>query len=403
MRISSKTIFENGVSNMLARQQEVAKTQGHISTGRRVLSPADDPVAAAQILDLTEAKEINKQYTDNAQSVKTRLSLQEQSLAAMTRLIQDVKTLTVQAGNGTLAQSDLHSIAEEIDHRYRELIGLGNATDGSGEYLFSGYRTQTRPFAEVATGVVAYLGDDGMREVQVSASRAIALNDPGSDVLMRIKNGNGTFVTAAAPTNGGTGVISPGSVINAAALTSNDYSVTFSVVAGVTTYSVVDTTTATTVINNATYVSGGPISVDGMQFAIEGVPANGDSFSVEPSANVSLFATLDALRASLAAAGSGAVGNTRLANNLNTANSNLENALDRVLSVTASVGTRLREAESVEFGNQDLDLAYQTRLSELGDLDYARALSDLNFQQLHLEAAQKSFLRITELSLFNFL
>ena len=92
---------------MLARQQELAKIQNQVSAGRRVLTPADDPVAASQVLDLTAAKGINKQYSDNAAAVKARLSLQETSLSAMTQLLQDVKTLTVQAGDGALSATDL--------------------------------------------------------------------------------------------------------------------------------------------------------------------------------------------------------------------------------------------------------------------------------------------------------
>jgi flagellar hook-associated protein 3 FlgL len=251
--------------------------------------------------------------------------------------------------------------------------------------------------------VVAYLGDEGRREVAVSDSRSIAVNDPGSDVLLRIKNGNGTFVTAAVATNGGTGVVSPGSVVNASALTGHNYSVNFTVTAGVTRYDVLDTTSGTTVISNAAYVPGGPISFDGLQLAIEGAPISGDTFSVRPSSNVSVFATLDGLRSALQGAGTGPVENTKLANALNTVNSNLQNALDRVLGVTASVGTRLRETEAVTTANEDLDLSYEARLSQLRDLDYARAISDLTFQQMHLEAAQKSFMRISELSLFNLL
>lgn len=403
MRLSSTTIFESGVNSMLARQQEVVKTQAHISTGRRVLTPADDPVAASQMLDLNEAKGLNKQYSENASAVKTRLGLEEASLAAMTRLIQDVKSLAVQAGNGAFTQSDLRSIAGEVEGRYQELLGLANATDSGGEYLFAGFNTQTRPFVEVSPGVVAYLGDEGRREVEVSAARAIALNDSGSEVLQRIKNGNGTFVSAAAAGNGGTGVISPGSVTDATALTAHDYTVTFSISAGVTRYDVVDATTATTLISNAPYVQGGPIVFDGQQIEIDGAPANGDSFTVRPSANVSLFSTLAIMRAALQDAGTGATENAKLANALNTIHSNLQNALDRVLSVTASVGTRLREADAIIATNEDLDLNYEARLSQLGDLDYARAISDLNFQQLHLDAAQKSFLRVSELSLFGLL
>jgi flagellar hook-associated protein 3 FlgL len=403
MRISSQTLFESGVNNMLARQQEVSVTQAHISTGRRVLTPSDDPVAASQMLDVDEAKALNKQYAENAAAVKSRLGLQENALSAITRLIQDVRTLTVQAGDGALSPSDLRSIAEDVNGRYQELIGLANATDGSGEYLFAGFRTTTTPFAETAPGVVSYLGDEGRREVAVSDSRAISVNDPGSDILLRIKNGNGTFATAAAAANAGTGVVSPGSVVNAAALTAHNYTVSFSVAAGATTYSVLDTTAGTTVISGATYVPGGPIAFDGLQLAIEGDPANGDTFSVRPSSNVSIFATLDQLRTALQSAGTGAAENTRLANALNSVHSNLQNVLDRVLGVTASVGTRLRETDAVITANEDQDLSYEARLSQLRDLDYARAISDLTFQQMHLEAAQKSFMRIAELSLFSYL
>jgi flagellar hook-associated protein 3 FlgL len=247
---------------------------------------------------------------------------------------------------------------------------------------------------------VAYFGDEGKREVAVSASRTIALNDPGSDVLMRIRSGNGTFVTAAGAANTGTGVVSQGAVSDAAALTGHTYSISFAVGAGGTTYTITDTTTASAVASNVAYVEGGPITFAGMQLSIDGAPANGDTFSVQPSGNVSLFATLDALRSTLNAGGAGAAGNTRLANGLNTANANLRNALDQVLGVAASVGTRLRETEAVTRTSEDLDLSYETRLSQLGDVDYARAISDLAFQQMHLEAAQKAFVRVSELSLF---
>ena len=400
MRLSSNTIYQTGLSSMLARQQEVVKTQNHISTGRRVLAPSDDPVAASQSLDVSEAKGINKQFGINASAVKARLALQETSLSAITRLLQDVRTLTVQSGDGALTSADLRSIAEDVDGRYRELLGLANSTDGNGEYLFAGFRTQTLPFVETAPGVVAYFGDDGRREVPVSSSRSIAVNDPGSEVLARIKNGNGTFVAAALAGNSGTGIVSPGSVANAAALTGHNYSITFDTNTGVTRYSVVNTTTAATVVSNAAYVSGGPISFDGLQIEIEGAPAHGDAFTVQPSANVSIFATLDILRTALQGAGDGAVANAKLTNALNTVHANLQNSLDRVLAVTSSVGTRLRETDAIASAHEDLDLNYEARLSQLRDLDFARALSDLNFQQIHLEAAQKSFVRVAGLSLF---
>jgi len=403
MRISTRTIFDSGVDNILARQKDLSNTQMQISTGRRVLAPSDDPVAAAQMLDVSEAKAINQQYRENTQTVKSRLALEESSLSSVVSLVQSVQTLTVQAGDGSLSAADRASLAVEIDARYQELLALANATDGNGEYLFAGFRTQARPFSETAPGVVAYFGDEGRREVAVSGSRAIALNDPGSDVFNRIRNGNGTFAAAPATANTGTGVVSPGSVTNAALLTGHDYSITFSVTAGVTTYDVVDLTTSTAVVTGAPYVQGGPIGFDGLQVEIEGAPANGDSFSIEPSTNVSLFATLHDLRGALRSGGDGAAANARLTNALNAAHSGLKNGLDRVLTVTASLGTRMRETEAIATNAEDVNLQHETRLSSLRDLDYTSAISELNFQQLHLEAAQKSFLRVTEMSLFSLL
>ena len=124
MRVSSTTIFENGVNSMLARQQELNKTQQHVATGRRVLAPSDDPVASAQALDLTEAKGINKQHALNAGAVKARLALEETSLQAITQLLHDVRTRVVQAGDGALSAADLRSIAAEIDARYDELLAM---------------------------------------------------------------------------------------------------------------------------------------------------------------------------------------------------------------------------------------------------------------------------------------
>ena len=69
----------------------------------------------------------------------------------------------------------------------------------------------------------------------------------------------------------------------------------------------------------------------------------------------------------------------------------------------AAIGARLREVDDTQSSQSDLVLQHQTTLSDLRDLDYAKAISDLTRQQLTYEAAQKSFVRVQELSLFNFL
>src|ERR1043166_2356107 len=276
MRISTNTLYEMGTSSMQSRQSELSRTQQQLATGKRVLTPADDPIAAARAIEVTQSQQVNKSYQSNAGAAQSSLALQDSTLANVTSLIQDVKALTVNAGNGVLTASELNTIATELDGRYQELLGLANSNDGNGQFLFSGYQGSTRPFAEVAPGSVAYYGDQGTRQIQISASRRVAVSDSGADIFQRIKNGNGTFASASSAANNGTGAISVGSVVDRSALTGHNYAVNFSVSGNTTTYDIVDTTTSTNVVTAAAYVAGNSITVAGMQVEVRGQPANGD-------------------------------------------------------------------------------------------------------------------------------
>ncbi|HTP96739.1 MAG TPA: flagellar hook-associated protein FlgL [Burkholderiales bacterium] len=403
MRISTSMIYDLGVTSMQQRQTEMMHTQQQLATGRRVLTPADDPIAAARALDLTQSQSVNDQYQKNATSAQSNLNVQDSVLSNVSTLIQNAKTLIVNAGDASLTPSDLGAIVNNLQGDYQQLLSLANSTDGNGQYVFSGYQTSVRPFGEVAPGTVAYYGDQGTRLVQISSSRQIPTGDPGSAVFQRIKNGNGTFATTAAAGNAGTGVITPGSVVNGAALTGDNYAINFAVAGGATTYDVVDTTTGSTIVTAAPYTAGSAITFDGMQMEVSGNPANGDSFAVQPSSNVSLFKTLSDVITALKNATTGSSGNAAVTNALNTANQNLDNSLTNVLSVRASIGTRLKEIDTAQSTGQQMDVQYQTTLSNLQDVDYSQAASNLSLQQVNLQAAQQSFLKVTQLSLFNFL
>lgn len=406
MRISTTMLYEQGVSGINQQFAELFKIQQQMATGRRVLTPSDDPIAAARALDVGQASSVNEQFMTNSANASDALELQEAVLTRVTEMLQDVRVLAVNAGNPVLSRADLDSLASEIQSRYEQLLSLANATDGNGQYLFSGFRSSTQPFAESAPGTVDYNGDQGQRLLQVSASRQLAVSSSGAEVFQQIRDGNGTFVTAAASTNAGTGIISPGTVLDPAAWEagSGDFTISFT---SATTYDIVDNgPPPSTLVSGATYTSGSAITITGVQFNISGVPATGDSFSVQTSrTDQDVFSTLHDLVTALQTlgGGAGAVSNAALTNNLNTAFSNIDQALDKVLTVRATVGASLREVDSHVNAAEDLGLQYSRMLSDLQDLDYAKAISDLAQKQAGLEAAQQSFVRIQNLSLFNFL
>jgi flagellar hook-associated protein 3 FlgL len=421
IRISTSMIYDAGVSAINRQTADMFHLQQQVATGRRMLVPADDPVAAARALDVRQGKDINAQFVTNLSNAKSTLGMEETQLAGVTDMFGRLHELAIQATNGTLSASSRKGIAVELRARFDQLMGLANSTDGTGQYVFSGYMGSTKPFGgnvdALAAGTAAeatYLGDDGQRTLQVAPSRHLEVSDAGNDVFMRIKNGNGSFTTNYAAGNTGTGIVDVGSVTNPAAWvapTSGTYEIRFMVAAGVTTYQIYDGATALLAVP-ATYNSGQSIALQkttappadyGASVTIKGDPATGDSFTLAPSSSQSLFKTLAKLIGTVESNPIGAAGQAKFSADISSALANLDNAQANVLAVRAAVGSRLNEVDSLENVNTDLDLQYQQTLSKLEDIDYAKTISDLTRKQTDLEAAQKSFALTTKLSLFNYL
>jgi flagellar hook-associated protein 3 FlgL len=402
-----------------------------MATQRRILEPSDDPSASSRVLTTTQDKSINEQFTRNAQQAQSSLALHESVLGSVSDILQEVRVLAVNAGNATLDATNRGALVTELKGHYAQLLSLANTKDGSGKYMFSGFQGDTLPFTETSPGTVAYNGDQGQRLIQINASRQVPISSTGSDVFQRIHNGNGTFVTADArsaatglSTNTGTGLIDPGLVLNTSNwnASNKNYTIKFDVSAAVppvTTYDIVDNVTNLSVLTGAapagagpyprTYTSGTTISLKnqgaepvfdfGGQVTISGAPATGDTFTIKNSTNQDLFTTINNLIVSLQQN----QGNTAITNNNSTALSNIDLVQENILKARTNTGALQKEVDGQLNTNSDLDLQYTTTISNLQDLDVAKAASDLVQKQTALDAAQKSFLKIQGLSLFNYL
>ncbi len=304
MRISTQTLFESGAARLGEVQSGLLKTQQQVASGRRILTPSDDPVGAARALEVTQSQSINTQHGVNRQHAKSALVSVEGALESATSLLLEVKTNIVTAGNGSLTDSQRGFLATELRSRFEALLSIANSRDGMGNYQFSGYQTTTPPFTETATGA-QYQGDQGQRLLQVDATRQMAISNPGQ----------------------------------------------------------------------AVFQGGGQ-----------------DIFNTLKDL-IALLQTPVVTPADAAALSSG----------LALAGSNTDLALDNVLTVRASVGTRLQEIDALDFAGEDRNLQYSQTLSELQDVDYTQALTQLSQQQFIFEAAQRSFVTVSGLSLFNFL
>ncbi len=242
-------------------------------------------------------------------------------------------------------------------------------------------------------------GDDGRRLLQVGPSTQVAVSESGRALFQQILNGNGTFATAEHPANTGGGVIDPGSVTDPSAWIPDSYTITFTSATG--DYEVRDS--ASTLITSGTHTSGGSIAFNGVTVRIDGTAASADRFTVSASVNQDLFTTVQNVITALETPVTGAPAQTRLYNALGRGLADLDQGFTRTLEARTAMGARLNVVDTQRSLGEGLSLVLEQTLSETQDLDYAEAISRLNRQLLALQAAQQSFVKVQDLSLFNFI
>jgi flagellar hook-associated protein 3 FlgL len=304
MRISTNTIYQSGITRINNIQSDQAKLQEQISTGRRISSPSDDPVAAARALEISAAQSSNAKFADTRQTAQLKLNTLESNLNSVTSLLVSTQSSLVAAGNGALSDAERSFLGSELKSNMEALLGLANTKDASGNYLYAGYKTSTVPFVATATGA-DYMGDSNQQLLQVDTQRQMAINASGDNVFQA--NGNDVFASLSAMIT----------LLN---------------------------TPITDAATQATY-------------------------------NAGLTTTIDKLK----------------------------DSVDNVLNVRTDVGQKLHEIDELDTAGSDRELQYSKTLSNIQDTDYATALSDFAKHQTIMEAAQKSFVQMTTLSLFTYI
>jgi len=400
MRISTRQIAFTSINAILDRQRELNKVQLQISTGKRVNVPSDDPAAAKRIMDIGEIISINKQYQKNADLAESRLGIEDAALTNVIDIIQRARDLTLQANSDLLGAAARNNIAVEITQLQEQLLDSANTKDSNGEYIFSGFKGTTVPFSRTSTNAFSYSGDAGQRFLQIGPSRQIAVGDAGTSVFRKISTGNGSFSVGANSSNSGNAIIDAGTVITQSTWSANSetYQINFT---STTNYEVRDA--QNTLVTSGTYVDDGNISFQGIQVSIGGTPASGDQFTISPSVSQDIFTTLENLKTALGVNPSSLAGAAQASNLLNAGLENIDQAMDNIINIQGSVGARLNSIDRQRSNNDSLIFESKKILSKEEDLDITTAISDLNLELTGLEVSQQVFVRVQNLSLFNFL
>ncbi|MFI4889202.1 MAG: flagellar hook-associated protein FlgL [Steroidobacterales bacterium] len=397
MRITQSMEQMQFLAEINTLQASVAQTQSDISSGLAFTTPSQDPTAAGSVDQYNQALAQSQQYSANASSAQNSLNSEGSALTQVVSQLQSLYSLALQANSGTVSAQNLSAIATQAQQIQGSLLALANTQDGSGNYIFGGFATQTQPFTATATGA-SYNGDQGQLQVQIAAGQTVAAGDNGDTVFNQVKSGNGTFTVTANAANTGTGLIGASSVTNPAAYAAAEgagpYTIQFT---SPTTYNIVNASNAT--VTSGNYVPGQAISGGGVQVTLSGSPATGDSFKIAPSTNQSVFTTVQNFISSLTGSSSA----TQRGNSIAAALGNIQQALNQVSTVQSSVGGRLNLITTQQSVATSQQTQLKASIGSLQGLDYAAAITSLDSQNTTLSAALQSYAQTQGLTLFKYL
>jgi flagellar hook-associated protein 3 FlgL len=327
---------------------------------------------------------------------RNAMATAESTLGDATGALQTLRDLVISAGNAALSPANRSSIAQQITTLRDQLFGYANKQDSNGIPLFGGLGSAGAPFTDAASGVVF----NGVAGQRASTSVSIPALMDGQAVWMDVPTGNGVFTVGPGGGNTGTGWTDVGQVVNPAALTGHNYTLSFSVVAGVTTYSVSDTTSATSVATAQPYVDGKAINFDGLSFAAHGVPANGDTVQIAPSTRTDLFNILDTAISSI---NNPTATPHALTQATTLALAQIDAGMGRILSARGVAGDALNRADTIDKNQQTKTQQLAADRSRAEDMDMVQGISDFQNQQTGYDAALKTYAQVQRLSLFNYL
>ena len=410
-RVGTANQYDSTLRNLSSRQSTLVDLQEKLTSGKRVVRPSDDPVAAAQAeRSLTRITRI--QTEQRALEVQRNAVAQaESTLGDAIGLVQEMRQLMVAAGGGSLKPEDRTTYANQINSLREQLTEVANRKDTNGIPLLGALGSALAPFLgpQSSSPSYAFAGQAGQ-----AASNGVALTSTldGHSAFMFEPQRDGVY-NAGVSTIPTTRTLTTDAVstTNLSLVTGNNYQIAFTAVGpGATpgtssaTYTITDLTTNTTSapVTVPDYPSDKPVSIAvsgvlGLAFSINGTPALGDTVSLQPSD--SLFGSIDAAVKGIG----GAANNNAATQAVGQALAAVDKGLERLHNMRGYAGELLNRADRITGDQDNRAIQLEADRSRAEDLDMVQGISDFQTAQVGYEAALKSYAQVQKLSLFNFI
>lgn len=416
MTISTSLFFSRGVDLMSKSQTDLAKLQEKVASGKELVRPSDGVDLALNISRLKSSIAKLDSYKDSLNAVNDRLRIEESYMTGTSDVLRQIKTLTIQGANASLSLSDKNVIATQIDELINELVNQANGADVNGNFLFAGTRVATRPYQLDDSGIFRYQGDQVNTSVDFSSTRQTVIGRSGPDVFRSVFTGEMLNVVPGIYDVELTGAVEAGDVFRVSldgvtyqytaesgdsaetVLEAIQTEIETAIAAGThesITLSVVDNTLTITADDGyERRIIGTTIN------AFDGVESQGltvtETQTPDPGRpeKIEFFQSLQELTDLLR------VGDQQ---SVQSKLDEVDQMIDQATLGLAGIGVEMSTIDAQIGINEDLKLGLQMALSGKEDLDYAAAITKMQAQMLSLEAAQSSFAKISQLTLFDYI
>ncbi|MFT5923052.1 MAG: flagellar hook-associated protein 3 FlgL [Paraglaciecola sp.] len=407
MRISTGQLYDRTIQSVLDNQANLSDIQQQLASGKKLLRPSDDPVGAAQVLRLTEQIELIDQYKKNSNLLVNSLEQEETVLKSVNTAVDRARVLMLQSGNGIVGTEDRTAIANEISQIKDQVFDLMNSRNPSGEFIFAGFQSGSPAFGfnpSASGDKYNFEGDGGEKKIQVSDNVSIQKNNSGldifEDVLSRFKStiSGSVGATDVSLNVQGQNAFDKFHDANYDAVTPANNQFQISILSA--TQAQITNLGSGAVLDTVDFSSGNVMLYKGLEFDITGNTGDTVNFQLESPQKKNIAETLNDFV--------NALNNENIADGdfleaLSDGLVGVENSQTSIANAVSKVGARRNSADSVFASNLDFEISSRTARSNIEEVDYAKAVSELSRQETALQAAQATFSRVTGTSLFDFI
>lgn len=399
MRMPTFNQFQRHIESLALQFQQMNKLIEQANSGQKIQVSSEDPILASQIKSTQRMIENLDSYTNNEILAKHRSELFADTIKDSADKVAQIKTLILKAQDGTLSDKDRMSIAEQLKGSLTSLVAQANTHDADGNYIFSGFNSNTMPF-ELVNGSYVYQGGLSQSFIDIGPNVSTLFYESGYSVFGNIYDGNGTYTINANSSNTGSMVTTPGSVNPG--YVADTYTMTFVTnssgqlayqIVGANSGQVIPPSPGTLPDDAPAYLNDSSITFNGINFHTSGSPAVGDSLTIQPSTAQNVF---NATQNLIDALESPVTNRAQFTQTLSQLSATFNGIADHFSSNLTRFGTQAAAVSTQIKNNADTSVRHLKTLQGLSEVNPEEVYSAIASKSIALQASQAGYMKLQE-------